>query len=115
MWHRVIYTNALIPARYDAYSVGPIILIREHQIRNRGLLEHECTHVRQFWRTLGLCGLLRLVSKRCRLRYEVEAYREQLKWAGQHQAPVFAYYLCRNYGLRITREQALEALTGSNS
>jgi hypothetical protein len=111
MWHQVICTDRLIPARYDAYTIGPIVLIRPHQMRNRGLLEHERVHVRQFWRTLGLIGLGRLISKRYRLACEVEAYREQLKWTGMHQATVYAYYLCRNYGLRITHEQAMKELT----
>lgn len=111
MWHRVIYTNRLIPDRYDAYTIGPIILIREHQVGNRGLLEHERVHVRQFWRTLGMCGIGRLLSRRYRLRCEVEAYREQLKWTGPAHVAAFSYYLCRNYGLDITHEQAMRELT----
>lgn len=111
MLYRVFYTDRFIPKRYDAYTIGPLVLIRPHQIRNRGLLEHERVHVRQFWRTLGLVGLGRLVSKRYRLACEVEAYREQLKWTGPAQTVTFAYYLCRNYGLDITREQAMKELT----
>lgn len=111
MWHRVIYTDRLIPSRYDAYTIGPIVLIREHQVGNRGLLEHERVHVRQFWRTLGLVGLGRLISRRYRLACEVEAYREQLKWTGAHYAPLYAWYLVDNYDLDITHEQAMKELT----
>jgi len=111
MLYRVFYTDRFIPKRYDAYTIGPIVLIREHQVGNRGLLEHERVHVRQFWRTLGLVGLGRLISRRYRLACEVEAYREQLKWSGMHYAPLYAWYLVDNYGLDITHEQAMKELT----
>lgn len=110
MWAYVIYTDRLIPARYEAYTIGPIVLIRERQLGNRGLLEHELVHVRQFWRTLGLCGIGRMLSRRYRLACEVEAYREQMRHNAQMRAPEFARYLVENYGLRVTYEQALEEL-----
>ena len=110
MLHRVIYTDRLIPARFEAYAVGPIVLIRPRRIYDRGLLEHERVHVRQFWRTLGLCGLGRLLSRSYRLRCEVEAYREQMKWSEKDRAPLFARFLVENYGLFVTYEQALEEL-----
>jgi hypothetical protein len=110
MLHKVIYTDRFIPKRYEAYTVGPLVLIRPRQLGNRGLLEHELVHVRQFWRTLGLCGIRRLLSRRYRMACEVEAYREQMRHNAQMRAPEFARYLAENYGLQITYERALEEL-----
>jgi hypothetical protein len=67
-------------------------------------------HVRQFWRTWGLFGIPYYLSRTRRFEYEVEAYREQLKYSpGREQR--FARFLARNYDLDITESQALAALT----
>jgi hypothetical protein len=90
--------------------VGPIVLIRPSRRDDQGLLAHELVHVRQFWRTFGLFGIAYWLSKTKRLAYEVEAYREQLKYSpGREQ--LFARFLANNYDLDITEQQALAALT----
>ena len=108
----VVYTDRLIPARFAGYTIGPVILIRPSHRWDRGLLEHERVHVAQFWRTLGLCGIGCLLSRRYRLRCEVDAYREQLRWASSPVAAsrLFARFLAQNYDLRISEEQALAEL-----
>lgn len=111
MLHKVIYTNRFIPAIYAGRTIGPIILIRPSHKDDKGLLEHEKVHVRQFWRTLGLFGIAYLVCKKCRLNIEVEAYKEQLKHYATDKRNLFAYYLATKYGLNITQEQALKLLS----
>jgi len=90
--------------------VGPIVLIRPSKRDDQGLLAHELMHVKQFWRSFGLFGIPYWLFKTKRFEYEVEAYREQLKYApGREQR--FARFLARNYDLDITELQALAALT----
>ena len=108
----VVYTDRLIPARFAGYTIGPVILIRPSHRWDRGLLEHERVHVAQFWRTLGLCGIGYLLSRQYRLRCEVEAYREQLRWDSSPvlASRLFARFLAQKYDLGISEEQALAEL-----
>lgn len=105
----VVESNRLIPVRFDGYAVGPLVLVRPGT--SAGLLEHELTHVRQFWRTCGLYGLLSICSARWRQRFEVEAYRAQLAVTGPGQVLHFAAALASNYGLSLTTEEAYRLLT----
>jgi hypothetical protein len=99
-----------MPDRFSGYTVGPIVLIRPAKRDDVGLLKHELVHVKQFWRSFGLFGIAYWLSKKKRFEYEVEAYREQLKYSpGREQR--FAWFLANNYNLDVTEQQALEALT----
>ena len=111
MLHKVIYTNHLIPNTFAGQTIGPFILIRPSHKDDTGLLEHEKVHVRQFWRTLGLFGIGYLLSKKYRLKIEVEAYKEQLKYYPTDKKALFAYYLATKYNLDITQEEALKLLS----
>ena len=75
----LVYTDRL-PQNSNGCANGPIIRIRPAYKGDEGLKQHEICHVHQWWRTLGLHSLLYLVSKRYRLRAEVEAYRKQLEY-----------------------------------
>lgn len=108
MFYKVIYTNKLIPAKFAAKTIGPIILMRPQYKDDTGLLEHEKVHVRQFWSTLGLFGIPYYFSKKYRLKYELEAYKEQLKYYKEDKRSLFAYYLSTKYDLDITHEEALK-------
>ena len=110
MLHKVIYTNRFIPAIYAGRTIGPIIFIRPEYKSDTGLLEHEKVHVRQFWRTLGLFGIPYLLSKKYRLKYELEAYKEQLKYYTTDKKQLFAQHLATKYDLNITQEEALKLL-----
>lgn len=111
MLHKVIYTNRFIPAIYAGRTIGPIVLIRPEYKSDTGLLEHEKVHVRQFWRTLGLFGIPYLLSKKYRLKYELEAYKEQLKYYTTDKKALFASHLATKYNLNITQEEALKLLS----
>jgi hypothetical protein len=105
----VIVTNRLIPARFDGYAVGPLVLVRPGT--SAALLAHEQTHVRQFWRYCGINELLYATSKRWRLRLELEAYRAQLAVAGPPAAAQLVAALSSKYDLGITQEEAYRLLT----
>ena len=98
----LIQTN-LIPKRFDALTVGWIILIRPHCANDACLIAHEKVHVKQFWRTCGLFPFLYLIRK-YRIEFEAEAFAEQvrcgasLEWAAEK--------LARDYKLEISEEEA---------
>jgi hypothetical protein len=106
----ILYTNRFIPAKHQAATRGPVILIRPEYRNDRGLLEHEKVHRRQWLRTLGLHSLLYLFSEDYRLRAEVEAFREQLKHYPDDRRLKFAQLIAENYGIDITRGEALGLL-----
>lgn len=111
MLYKVFYTDRFIPQKYSARAIGPIILIRPSYKGNKGLLEHEKVHVRQFWSTLGLYGIPYMLSKKYRLKCELQAYKEQLKYADTDKRSLFANYLATKYNLDITQEQAYKLLS----
>lgn len=111
MLHKVIYTNNIIPDKFAGLTLGPFIFIRPSHKDDKGLLEHEKVHVRQFWRTLGLFGIAYLLSKKYRLKYELEAYKEQLKYYATDKKQLFAQHLATKYNLDITQEEALKLLS----
>jgi len=104
----IIYCN-LMPARFNGYTVGPVILIRPSKRGDAGLLAHEKVHVAQFWRTLGIGPLLSLFIPSLRLQYEVEAYRKQLEF-NPGSALYFAGFISTKYGLSISVTDALKLL-----
>ncbi|CAG2143571.1 hypothetical protein [Cupriavidus numazuensis] len=107
----MIETRWLVPRGFDGFTPGPLILLRPGA--SHALIEHEKVHVRQFWRSWGLMGVLYLLSRRWRLRYEVEAYREQLRHCPPDAARSMAHMLSTKYRLNITEDEAYRLLTGS--
>lgn len=75
----VWYTNSISDARFGGMANGPLIRIRSKYVIDHGLLEHELTHVKQWWRTLGLHGIFYKLSSKYRFASEIEAYRSQLQ------------------------------------
>ena len=106
----IFYANFGIPKQHQACTRGPIIFIRPEYRGDRGLLEHEKVHRRQFFRTFGLHSLLYLFVEDYRLRAEVEAFREQALHYPDDRMPRFAQLLASNYDLDIYFDEALRAL-----
>lgn len=111
MIYFLFYTDKFIKERFAGYTVGIFIFIRPAYKDDRGLLEHEKTHVRQ-----NLNPRKWFMSK---LDREVEAYKEQLKWypkdsPGQKEwrIKLFAGYIATKYGLNITAPEAEKLLRG---
>lgn len=109
MLHLTFYTNLFIPSRFLGVTFGPFIFIRPKGKDDNGILQHELTHVKQFWRN-PLFGLWYQFSKKDRLKYEAEAYKVQLKCYPDDRTNVFAQLLVSNYNLGITLDEALAAL-----
>jgi len=106
----VFYQDWMVPPRFGGITYGFLIAIREKYRRDVGLLEHEKVHVRQFWRTLCLFPLIYLLSKKWRFRWEVEAYRKQMKHYADDRSARFAYFMATKYRLNITEQEAYAAL-----
>ncbi len=107
----IFYGN--LPRRSGGVTFGPLVVLRKKYEGDAsaavtGLIEHELTHVRQFYRTCGLNGP-RYLFARWRLVYEVEAYKEELRYVPE-AAGVFAWCLANRYRLGITESDALKLL-----
>lgn len=107
----VFYTNKIIPKRFAGYFIGPLIFIRPEYKNDVGLLEHEKTHVRQWYARPVLMPVRYKYSKKWRLRYEVEAYKVQLQY-NPLNTKLFAQFLAEKHGLDITRQDAEILLKG---
>lgn len=79
------------------------IMIHPKHKDNTGLLIHELTHVKQLYRTFFIHGLLYKISKKYRLRAEIEAYSAQIKYDGVGKIPLDAYInlICTKYNLNV--------------
>ncbi|MDH3975542.1 MAG: hypothetical protein OEV42_14790 [Deltaproteobacteria bacterium] len=107
------YTDDL-PEQHTGYAEGFRVKIRPSHRNDRGLLEHEIIHVKQWYRTFGLYSLLNKYSRKYRLKYELEAYREQLKhYPDANYARLvdrFAGFIADKYELGISKEEAKDLL-----
>jgi hypothetical protein len=134
----MIYLRILterVAANYGAQTFGPLILMRPKYKDDRGLLEHELVHVRDwYWSLLpglivsavmlylglpyfyapAIAGLFLLGGlyyvPSIRLAEEVRAYREQIKYYPDDRRLLFAGFIANKYGLNIMAEQALKLL-----
>lgn len=106
----IFYTHRFIPEPHHACARGPFIFIKPEFKGDKGLLEHEKVHRRQWLRTLGLHSLLYLFVPEYRLAAELEAFAEQAKHYSDDRMPRFAELLAMNYRIDITVAEALLAL-----
>jgi hypothetical protein len=129
------YTDNL-PEGVGGAANGPYVRIRPKYKKDKGLLQHELEHVKQWWITTilaalaiaGVCYyqqapywycLLSLVAfdllystfQRFKLQCEVWAYREQLKHYEDDRTALFAKFISTKYGLEgVTPERAEKLL-----
>ena len=112
----VFCTNFGVAANMGATTYGPFVFIRPSKTfptitkeRAEGLREHELVHAKQFYRTCGINGVLYICSKKWKLKYEIEAYREQLKYV-PGDIDKLAVLISTRYGINITKEEATALL-----
>jgi len=116
MIYSLSYTDAMPSENVGGYAKAWFIRIRPRYKDDVGILEHEKIHVWQWWRTLGFHSLFYLLSKKYRLNAEVEAYKEQLKFAPATSNPerykdMYAGFIADNYGLDVSKGEVLKLLT----
>lgn len=103
----VFYTNNFVVDGFAATTRGPFIFIRPEYKDDKGLLEHEQTHVRQFLSDYIWLFVYRYkFSRYYRKEYEAEAYANQAKCYTDDRVPRFAKFLSEKYDLGITPEIA---------
>lgn len=111
-YYRLTYTDDMSEG-VGGYAKFWFIYLRPKYVDDRGILEHEKYHVQEFYKTLGFHALLYLCSKAYRLRSEVGAYKEQLLYPPYTPGnkEMFARFISEDYGLNITKDEALRLLT----
>ena len=109
--HLTIYSDKFVEDGMAGATRGCVIFIRPAYKHDKPLYEHEYTHVKQWYMTLGLFGIFYKLSKRFRLWAEANAYAVQVN----HGADIdlMADYLSTNYGLGITADEAKKAIKWS--
>jgi hypothetical protein len=107
----IFFTNFGVPKQHQAATRGFVIFIRPEYRNDKGLLEHEKVHRKQWLRTLGLHSFMYLFSEDYRLRAEVEAFRAQLPHYPDDRRVKFAWLIAENYNLDITPDEALALLS----
>jgi hypothetical protein len=105
----VIYNDYLVPSRFGGFTVFPFIFIRKKYRGDVGLLAHEREHIRQWLRYPVLWWFMYVLSKKWRLRWEVEAYKVQMGFS-PNDIGAFARFLSTKYGLDITEAEAMKLL-----
>lgn len=104
----MIIITRFIPAKFDAITIWPLILIRAESRNDAALIEHELVHYReQRWITPWWVARY-LLSRSFRLDAEVRAYKRQIEVGGITCEGAARMLL--QYRLRITIEHALAAL-----
>jgi len=98
----VFFCSFGVPRRYSGIAYGPIVFILPEYRGDRGLLEHELVHTRQFWNPLKWF--------KGRLWWEVEAFKEQAKWYSDDRSHAFARLISTSYALDISIETAEKLL-----
>lgn len=89
--------------KFAGRSYGFFISIVEKYKDDRGLLEHELQHCRQFYRTFTLHGFLYRFISKYRYAMEIECYRIQLTFAKDYESALnhFANFLATRYKLYL--------------
>ena len=99
---------------FAGYARLWFIRIRPIYKNDKGLLEHEKTHVKQFWHTFGFHGILYLLPKSYKLDAEIEAYKVQLEYVSLEMKDItrikFANRIATMYNLNISEKEAHQLL-----
>jgi hypothetical protein len=106
----LVIETSRIPRNFDGFSFGPIVLVKPGT--SKGLLAHELTHVKQFWRRPLTHAIRYHFSVAYRQACEVEAYKAQLDVNGWDAGRVIAVAgsLAGKYRLGIANFEAMRLL-----
>ena len=102
----VFYTDK-IKEGFGGVTNGPIVRIRKkYENTDEGLLQHELTHVKQWYRTLMTHPIWYGLSQSYRLNAEIEAYKKQASYYRYDASGWMIDALCTKYGLtKFSREE----------
>jgi len=106
MKYPLIFYVESLPSGFGGMAHGPIIRILKRLRGDEGIRQHELTHVKQWFCTLGLLPFLYLWFPKFKLWAEVQAYRKQLQYYADDRSWQFAGFIATKYGLKITQLEA---------
>jgi hypothetical protein len=91
---------------------GPYVRIRpKYEGVDEGLFQHELTHVKQWYRTLGTHGIWYMCSETYRLNCEIEAYKVQASYYNYDAFPWMAKMIASKYNItKYSENQILDML-----
>jgi len=96
---------------YRATTKTLFVIVASPLWENEGIIQHELTHVKQFYRTFGLHIFLTIFSKSYQKKIEIEAYKKQMKYSPEHLYCCYVPNLMNYYKFKMTKEEAIKALT----
>lgn len=109
----VHYTEKFIKPQHGGISLACFVFIRPKYKNDNGLLQHELTHSKQFYRN-PLHLFLYKFSDKYKLKAEVEGYKVQLDYYPNLNRndliDLFAGFIADRYGLKISKEEAKKLL-----
>ena len=113
MVHSIKYVKAGSLKPFAGKAKSWKIKIDERYRSDKGLLEHELVHVRQWW-TKGLIihGIRYQFSRDYRYACEIEAYRKQLKFYNNPNIFKFAKFIMERYDLKVHLTKIIKDLGG---
>jgi len=105
----IIYRDGFpIPPKFDAITIGTYIFARPSVRLQKGIIEHEKVHVRQFKKEPIIFWFKYLFSKKYRFEYESEAYATSIR--NGMEIEVAVNILRTKYKLNVTREHCLDTI-----
>jgi hypothetical protein len=101
-----------IPEGFGGMANGPVVRIRKkYENTDEGILQHELTHVKQWYRTLGTLGLWYTFIESYRLKSEVECYKVQASYYNYDAIPWMADAIYTKYNIKsVTKQQVIDML-----
>lgn len=106
----LFYTDN-IKEKFGGMTYGPVVKIRNKYKDDRGLLEHELNHVKQWYRTLGTHGIWYRLSEKYRLKCEIESYKIQASYYDYDSTGWMADTIISKYGIKkLDRNQVINLL-----
>lgn len=106
----VIFTGRLIGKGFAGRSYGVFIVVRPDYRNDEPLIQHELEHCRQWYRTLGVHGILMKVCSNWRFKREVEAYAVQALWHTEDERNGcigrFSVFISEKYNLDVSYRAA---------
>ena len=110
MYPLTFYTTLGVSHDARASARGPVIFIRPKHKKDVGIYQHELTHVKQWFCTLGLHSLLYWLVPSYKAWSEIQAFKKQSQYDEQDNVPHYAYTLCKYYGLELNYEETKAAI-----
>jgi len=109
----VFWTDKYLESWQGGKSKGLFCIIRKkYKGIDNGILEHELTHCRQFYRTFFLHGFFYKFSPKYRLQSEIEAYKKQLEHYQDKEFSInwMAKAIVEKYNLTVTLDEVKNLL-----